>query len=1123
MPHPKDVFDHPDRHWALITAPTDKDFEDQCFDRKQVPGAANHGFAKKSDLGAFREEIVECLSAFANANPEGGLLVLGVATNGAVKGLSHLTDEQRQSITEVEQLLRNQATQVRFFECTNEQGAPDRICLMYVHYCDKGIVERVGPTPKAWMRQGLRNVFMTEEQKERLRRDKRIVDYENAYCSRFEETELDPAVMQEFRRGFLAESDQNYSDVELLWKAGALRREQDGTYSFNNAGYLFFAANPQRILPAAHIRLLRFGSSQGAVDRGLPTYDREFTGPITSQVRQLRTFLKESAFFKTYQRRNPDGGFSEEPEYPLLVVDEAVVNAVVHRDYAMTVPVTCESYADALVVTNAGRVLQRALQVPDEFSLNQMDLDSTPRNPKLVQWLKHMKDERGRSFIQALSEGTKRMRAEMERVGLPSPLFRLGEAQTTVILLNNAREREAGRQWPEPSKSTEFANLFPLKMQQLDRPPHHGVLTAEPFRRNVIRSLTSALEGQGWFVDSDRYGELVAHQRGAQFPVPEDVAAVVRFYPGYIFQVRDYWGAHYLCVDYTVVVKNILSARALLSVLPADDLVGRSVTAQFGGRWHLGKIVNTDEQQTRVFIFGLQQEHVLPSDKVIPNLPAFIVERILEHRRINFDVPKAIKQHSLSLDVGAARKRSERLQAVVSDLAEKIFPLTVQGGQVLLEPDPVHLVRGQQIGGLRVSTINEPRVEFNRQQEDANIREGITKFGSFDYTPKIIEIVPVCSASLRGQMTGLLERLKVGKFRFRGFERTFSTRITYQSVVTTSSAEESLAECKRLLAEHPDWIGNKEQNRQFLVHAPEQGYRADDENAPYYQIKRLLLEAGIPCQMVDTPTLLNPDYKDLNLALNIAAKCGITPWVLPDAIPDADFFVGLSYTQSGRNQGRRLMGYANVFNQYGRWEFYSGNTEPFPYEERREYLASLVARTLGCLPLSETPSIYFHYSAKFSKEDRQAILRAARTIRPKGTYYFVWINSHHHVRLFDSRPETDGSLSRGSFVEASPHRIYLSTTGSNPYRKVLGTPNMLEITVWVEPPDGRKASPPDLRALAVQVLSLTKLNWASTDSLCAEPITTKYAGDIAYLTAAFLRQGRDFKLHPVLERTPWFI
>jgi len=52
--------------------------------------------------------------------------------------------------------------------------------------------------------------------------------------------------------------------------------------------------------------------------------------------------------------------------------------------------------------------------------------------------------------------------------------------------------------------------------------------------------------------------------------------------------------------------------------------------------------------------------------------------------------------------------------------------------------------------------------------------------------------------------------------------------------------------------------------------------------------------------MVDTPTLQDPDWKDLNLALNIIAKCGVVPWVLPDAIPDADFFVGLSYTQTVR-------------------------------------------------------------------------------------------------------------------------------------------------------------------------------------------------------------------------------
>jgi hypothetical protein len=216
------------------------------------------------------------------------------------------------------------------------------------------------------------------------------------------------------------------------------------------------------------------------------------------------------------------------------------------------------------------------------------------------------------------------------------------------------------------------------------------------------------------------------------------------------------------------------------------------------------------------------------------------------------------------------------------------------------------------------------------------------------------------------------------------------------------------------------------------------------------------------------------------------------------------------------------MGYANVFNEYGRWCFYQGGTGAFAYDERTNYFRNLTTETLSRLPLSETPSIYFHYSAKFSRDDRAAILEAARRIRPRGRYAFVWINSQHGVRFFDRRTETDGSLGRGCYVVSAPDQLYLSTTGYNSYRRALGTPITLELNVDSYTPDGR-VSDPDLRALAVQILSLTKLNWASTDALCGEPITTKYAGDIAYLTQAFLRQEGTFQLHPTLMNTPWFI
>ena len=57
---------------------------------------------------------------------------------------------------------------------------------------------------------------------------------------------------------------------------------------------------------------------------------------------------------------------------------------------------------------------------------------------------------------------------------------------------------------------------------------------------------------------------------------------------------------------------------------------------------------------------------------------------------------------------------------------------------------------------------------------------------------------------------------------------------------------------------------------------------------------------------------------------------------------------------------------------------------------------------------------------------------------------------------------------------------------------------------------------PDGRGLRVFRLSEPAVEFA-------EPITLTYAKGIAYLTAAFLRQADTFALHPVLERTPWFL
>ncbi|MYA70593.1 hypothetical protein F4009_20310 [Candidatus Poribacteria bacterium] len=263
--------------------------------------------------------------------------------------------------------------------------------------------------------------------------EKRIVDFEMRYCCSYDPDELDKSIAGEFTKTFLetrgAQSGDSTEDV--LYQIGALiKDEENGKYAFTNAGYLFFASNPLKRFANAFVRVLKYDTCDKDLASKVDTIlDKDFDGALPNVIRNLRTFLKTSGPFQIL----------DDPKYPSISVDEALVNAVIHRDYAVNIPIRCTVYKDKVVVKNPGGILQT---VPRHFNVGDTTLPSVLRNPRIVEWMRLMKNGHGGTLVRALSEGTRKMRQEMENLGLPAPNYETSQ-HTSVTLYNHFEERLA--------------------------------------------------------------------------------------------------------------------------------------------------------------------------------------------------------------------------------------------------------------------------------------------------------------------------------------------------------------------------------------------------------------------------------------------------------------------------------------------------------------------------------------------------------------------------------------------------------------------------------------------------------------------------------------------------------
>lgn len=122
----------------------------------------------------------------------------------------------------------------------------------------------------------------------------------------------------------------------------------------------------------------------------------------------------------------------DEPEIPEIAIREAVVNAVMHRDYNPQVQgrqVQIDVYPDRVEINNPGGLWgDRTVENLDENR-------STTRNPALANLLSHLPSPGGSARVaENQGSGIQRMKLGMQRKGLPQPLFTATISDFTVTL-----------------------------------------------------------------------------------------------------------------------------------------------------------------------------------------------------------------------------------------------------------------------------------------------------------------------------------------------------------------------------------------------------------------------------------------------------------------------------------------------------------------------------------------------------------------------------------------------------------------------------------------------------------------------------------------------------------------
>ena len=290
----------------------------------------------------FAKEIV----AFANAS--GGVVYLGISDTGKIKGID-ISNKLKSKIQDIayncDPLIIISLTVINNILAVEIREGKNK-----PYSCSSGFYMRMGANSQKMKRDEILTLAIKTG---KIRFDEQI-------CPNFDWKDFDNDKFQYYLK--LAKISDILPKEEILTNLRVLTKD-----GFTNTGVLFFAIDPSKYIGSARIRTVLFLGDERVDILDKKEVDKGIIGNIEFAMTYLLEHVKVRYDIQKLAR-------DEYPEYPEDALREAIVNAVVHRDYFVYSEVAVEKLKGKIIINNPGGLI---------FNKAKFGTTSFPRN-KLI-------------------------------------------------------------------------------------------------------------------------------------------------------------------------------------------------------------------------------------------------------------------------------------------------------------------------------------------------------------------------------------------------------------------------------------------------------------------------------------------------------------------------------------------------------------------------------------------------------------------------------------------------------------------------------------------------------------------------------------------------------------------